>query len=193
MRKVLLLALCAACGTGQPGAAAPSGRPALVEAGAAGLDAIRPAPLRAHVLFLADDALEGRAPGSPGFRIAARYVATQLAGLGLPPAGERGGYFQDVPLRSMKRDDAGCSFEVAGKSVAAEHVIFTPFAGNAKVDVKGPLVYAGYGIAAPDQRYDDLSSAELRGAIAVVLRGAPPAFAPATTRALYSDFELKAQ
>ncbi|HEY8143547.1 MAG TPA: M28 family peptidase [Kofleriaceae bacterium] len=191
MRWTLFLLLAVACGTGRPGTDAPVGGRTLLQTGAEGLRAIRPEALRAHVLFLADDALEGRAPGSAGHRIAARYVTTQLAALGLEPAGERGGFEQAVPLRSMVRDDADSSLEVDGKPVAPGNVILPPFAS--RVDVKGPLVYGGYGITAPDQKYDDAAGADLHGAIAVVMRGAPPSFAPPTARALYSDFELKAE
>ncbi|HUS64169.1 MAG TPA: M28 family peptidase [Kofleriaceae bacterium] len=183
-RLVLLLA--AGCGAAQGGDGAQD------DAAAVGLAAIRPEALRAHVLFLADDALEGRGAGTRGHRVAAQYVATQLAALGLEPAGDRGTYFQDVPLRAMTRDDAGCSLAVDGAAVAAEHVIVYPFAARDRLEVEAPLVYGGFGIVAADQKYDDLGDVDLRGKVVVVLRGAPPAFAPATSRAVHSDFDNKA-
>ena len=60
---------------------------------------IRPAALRAHMRFLADDMLEGRGTATRGHEIAARYVASQLEALGLRPAGVDGSYYQRVPLR----------------------------------------------------------------------------------------------
>ena len=48
--------------------------------------AIRPSEIRAHIRFLADSLLQGRAPGTAGYDIAARYVATELEGMGLDPA-----------------------------------------------------------------------------------------------------------
>src|SRR5262245_52690786 len=60
---------------------------------------ISPDSIRAHMTFLADDLLEGRGTGSRGYEIAAHYVATQFATVGLEPAGESGGYFQSVPFR----------------------------------------------------------------------------------------------
>ena len=48
--------------------------------------AIRPEQIRAHIRFLSDTLLQGRAPGTPGYDIAARYVATELEGMGLHPA-----------------------------------------------------------------------------------------------------------
>ena len=53
--------------------------------------------LRAHLAFLADDLLEGRFTGSPGYEIAARYVAAQLRQLGLRPAAGDS-YLLPVPL-----------------------------------------------------------------------------------------------
>jgi hypothetical protein len=82
-----------------------------VEISAAGGDASAPLPadvtaaaaitdgaLRAHIRFLADDLLEGRAPGSRGDLLAQRYIAAQLEGLGLRPALPGGQWLQRVPL-----------------------------------------------------------------------------------------------
>ena len=65
----------------------------------AAAEAIRPAALRAHVGFLADDLLEGRGTATRGHEIAARYVAAQFEALGLEPAGTGGTWFQKVPMR----------------------------------------------------------------------------------------------
>ena len=52
--------------------------------------------------FLSDRMLQGRAPDTPGYDIAARYVASELESMGLHPAGDRGTWYQEVPLRSPK-------------------------------------------------------------------------------------------
>ena len=57
--------------------------------------------LRAHLEFLADDALEGREPGTRGGELAAKYIATQFERLGLEPAGDSGTYFQRVPIIAL--------------------------------------------------------------------------------------------
>ena len=67
--------------------------------------AIRPEQIRAHIRFLADSLLAGRFPGSPGYDIAARYVAAGLEGMGLHPA-VNGGWFQPVPLQKALTDAA---------------------------------------------------------------------------------------
>src|SRR5688572_8954490 len=62
--------------------------------------------VRAHVRFLADDLLEGRAPGTRGGEVAARYLASQLEALGVEPGGDGGTYFQKVPLLGVTADYA---------------------------------------------------------------------------------------
>ena len=57
--------------------------------------------LRAHLEFLADDALEGRRPGTRGGELAAKYIAAQFQRLGLEPAGDSGTYYQRVPIITL--------------------------------------------------------------------------------------------
>ncbi|HWU94664.1 MAG TPA: aminopeptidase, partial [Sphingomonas sp.] len=56
------------------------------------------AALKAHVQFLASDAMKGRDTGSPELTIAEQYVAAQMLAAGLKPAGADGGWLQPVPL-----------------------------------------------------------------------------------------------
>ena len=62
------------------------------------LDGIRGDKIAAHVQFLSDDLLEGRAPSTRGGQLAGKYLASQLALLGFEPAGDNGTYFQDVAI-----------------------------------------------------------------------------------------------
>ena len=61
--------------------------------------AIEAAAVRAHLEFLASDALEGRGTGTRGGDLAAKYVAAQFERIGLRPAGDNGTYFQAIPLQ----------------------------------------------------------------------------------------------
>ena len=54
--------------------------------------------MRAHVNYLASDRLEGRGPGTRGEELATEFLANEFKKIGLKPAGDRGTYFQDVPL-----------------------------------------------------------------------------------------------
>src|SRR5690242_9625926 len=68
----------------------------------AAIKTIHPEAIRAHMRFLSDSMLQGRAPGTPGYDIAARYVATEVEGMGLKPAGANGTWYQPVPLRTAQ-------------------------------------------------------------------------------------------
>src|SRR3954453_6542246 len=63
--------------------------------------AVDPQVLRAHLEFLADDALEGRRPGTRGGELAAKYIAAQFERLGLQPAGDSGTYYHQVPIITL--------------------------------------------------------------------------------------------
>ncbi|RYF65100.1 MAG: peptidase M28, partial [Cytophagaceae bacterium] len=68
---------------------------------------VRPEAIEAHMRYLADDKLQGRKPGTPGFELAAQYVEKQFTTLGFKPAGQNGGFRQAVPLRKAQvRDNA---------------------------------------------------------------------------------------
>jgi len=164
---------------------------------------IRPDEIRAHIRFLSDSLLQGRAPGTPGYDIAARYVATQLEGMGLHPGVS--GWFQSVPLERAVTDPAASSlvFTVNGKEKkladAKDYVLSTWFASpagkgetKAESDVSAPVVFVGFGVTAPDQKYDDYAGVDVRGKIVLMIYGAPSAF-PSTERAYYSDDTSKAR
>ncbi len=166
--------------------------------------AIRPEQIRAHIRFLADSLLQGRAPGTPGYDIAAHYVATELEGMGLLP-GAAGSWFQPVPLAKAVTDASASSLEITvnGKQQklidAKDYVLSTWFASpaskgptRAESDVSAPLVFAGFGVTAPDQNYDDYAGVDVRGKIVVTIYGAPSSF-PSTERAYYSDGIVKSK
>jgi peptidase M28-like protein len=165
---------------------------------------IRPAEIRAHIRFLADSLLQGRAPGTPGYDVAARYVATELEGMGLHPAAA-GNWFQPVPLEKAVTDASGSSVVLTAKgndqklTDAKDYILSTWFAspatnGDSKVeaDVGAPVIFVGFGVTAPDQGYDDYAGVDVHGKIVAGIYGAPSSF-PSTERAYYSDGVVKAK
>jgi hypothetical protein len=150
--------------------------------------------VRAHTTYLADDLLEGRATGTRGYDLAARYVASQFARAGLEP-GADGGYLQPVKLIESTTDLAAGRLSVrhAGRDVALtpiNEVIVSIAAGRTEDSITAPAVFVGFGVHAPELGHDDFAGADLRGRIAVVLSGAPKHF-PGTQRAHHSSSELK--
>ncbi|GGB28052.1 aminopeptidase [Sphingomonas metalli] len=128
------------------------------------------AAMRAHVLFLASDALRGREAGSADFDVAAQYVAAQFSAAGLRPAGEGGTYLQRVPLVTYRAAGKGsATWQPAGGS--ARPLVFgedyAPIANprSAASRLSAPVVYVGRGIAAPALGQDDYRGLDVRGKI----------------------------
>ncbi|WP_460581884.1 M28 family peptidase [Hymenobacter arcticus] len=147
------------------------------------LAAVKPSALEAHVRYLADDRLRGRLPGTPGYQLAVDYVTKQFQEMGVTPAGERGGYTQLVRLRrAFVEPGATLSYQPA--TGAAQPLAYGtaatvyPNPGQPEVSVQGaPLVFAGYGISAPELKYDDYVGIQAKGKVVVVTRQAPKQFA----------------
>lgn len=140
--------------------------------------AIRPAAIRAHLQFLADDLLEGRAPGTRGEAIGVRYIASQLARSGVEPI--RGSYFQPVPMVGWTPDARRTTlrFVTPRGTVSARYrddAVLWLDSGADSATVRGELVFAGYGTEAPEFGWSDFKGRDLRGRILVVLSSDPPA------------------
>jgi Zn-dependent M28 family amino/carboxypeptidase len=139
------------------------------------------AAMKAHVLFLASDAMKGREAGSPEYDIAAQYVAAQFYAAGLRPGGDEGGYLQRVPLVSYKAADKGTMvLSVRGRApqplVFGEHYLPAPNAVQDETSVNAPIVFVGYGVNAPQYRHNDYGRVNVRGKIVVFVGGAPASF-----------------
>jgi hypothetical protein len=161
------------------------------------LAGVRPAAIRAHMTFLADDALEGRATGSRGYDLAARYVAAQLASYGLEPGGTQGTYLQSVPLRSgtVNSAESSMTLQDRGGPVALDpqsHYLLLPIFTDPEASVSASVVFVGHGTTAPEQKYDDYARIDARGKVVVILSGAPSSF-PTAVRAHYSSSLEKAR
>ncbi|MEG3164488.1 M28 family metallopeptidase [Sphingomonas sp. PB2P19] len=135
------------------------------------------AAMKAHVLFLASDAMKGREAGSPEFDIAAQYVAAQFFAAGLKPGGDADGYLQRVPLVSYKATDQG-NFVLTGPAGATPLVFgtdYVPAANPAKAEtsVSAPIVFVGYGIDAAQYSQTDYAGVDVRGKIVAFFSGAP--------------------
>lgn len=146
----------------------------------AGSSGITEAMLKGHVRFLSDDLLEGRGTGARGGELAAKYIAAQLEAIGAKGAGANGSFFQPVSLVGVKADP-NTTLTISGGSgsesfkFAEDFVAFTG-AQTESVDVDADLVFVGYGIDAPTQKWNDYKGdIDYRGKILVMLVNDPPA------------------
>src|SRR5207248_10713873 len=137
--------------------------------------------LRAHIKFLSDDRLEGLGTGAKGGETAALYVAEQFEAMGLKGAGAKGSFWQPVSLVGVKADPKTELRITNGQKsetykFADDFVAFTG-AQIGNIIVQAPLVFVGYGIDAPEQKWNDYKgpAEDYRGKILVMLVNDPPA------------------
>lgn len=130
-----------------------------------------------HVVFLADDGLEGRDTGSAGHRKAAEYVAREFAKAGLKPAGSDG-YLQPVKLKTKEIDESHSSLTLVRKAGAESLTLGEDANISLRVDpapaVDSELVFVGHGLTIPEANHDDFQGLDVRGKVVVFLSGAPP-------------------
>ncbi|MCI0403784.1 MAG: M28 family metallopeptidase, partial [Acidobacteria bacterium] len=159
-------------------AAAPPKSPRAVQRGEA---AITPELLQGHVEFLSDDLLEGRGPGGRGIVLASNYIAAHFRRLGLKPAGDNGTYFQKVTLLGKKVEPTA-ELRAARGAEAASFKFFDDWvpmsdAEQERVKVDGEMVFAGYGVTAPEFRWDDFKGMDMKGKVLLLVVNDPPATA----------------
>jgi Zn-dependent M28 family amino/carboxypeptidase len=131
--------------------------------------------IKAHVAFLADDLLQGREAGTPGFDIAAAYVASQLAQIGVKPGAADGTYFQRVPMTAARPADEG-KLALTSKAGVQPLVFGEDYLPGRNpsapiTHVAAPLVFVGYGVRTGQR--DDYAGLDVKGKIVVALSGAP--------------------
>jgi Zn-dependent M28 family amino/carboxypeptidase len=132
-----------------------------------------------HVEFLASDAMRGRQTGSPEHLKAAEYVAAQFKALGLEPAADGGTYLQPVAFAWRRVDEPHSSLELVFPDSTVPLVLgedaTISMALDEPRDLDAPLVFAGYAVSVPEQGYDDLARADLKGKVVVHIQGGPDA------------------
>src|SRR5690348_4544265 len=139
------------------------------------LPAVSTAAMDAHLKYLADDLLEGRAPATRGGALAAKYIAAQFEALGLEPAANDGSYFQPVALVGMTPHPS----LVWGKGGTTRPLVFLDdFVAWAErpeshIVADGELVFVGYGVQAAEWRWDDYKDVDVRGKVLLMLVNDP--------------------
>lgn len=151
--------------------------------------------LKYDVYFLAADALEGRRAGSPGAAIAAAFIAERFRALALQPAGEGGTYLQGLSFVAAVTPGPDNRLTLAlpgGERVAMPAEEFTPLPFSATGSAEGEVVFAGYGIPAAAEGWDDYANLDVKGKIVLVLRFSPNGDDPSSKLQPYMALRRKA-
>lgn len=133
--------------------------------------------LKTHVQYLASDELEGRGSGTEGNRKAAEYLQQQFASYGLKPAGKDGSFLQEFEFVSAVKLGSKNTLSISPAQGAKRKYDvdkdFRPLGFSSNAAVTGSVVFAGYGISAPEKEYDDYKDIDVTGKIVVALRYGP--------------------
>jgi Zn-dependent M28 family amino/carboxypeptidase len=146
--------------------------------------AVSPGRIREQDKFIADDLFEGRYPGLRGGELAAKYIATQFALMGLKPAGDNGTFLQQVAFVGMKAVPAQTSFTLEpangapvllkfGDDYTASNQTLTPAS-----TFDAPIVFVGYGATAPEFHWNDYANIDVKGKVILCIVGDPPSDDP---------------
>ena len=143
-----------------------------------GFSAISEANLHANLSYIASDKLAGRLSLRPGDDAAIEWVADAFDKAGLTPAAMapdgKASYLQAVPLVEYKPDRAALRVTLTRGGAAT--VFQAPQVVGAyknDIDVTAPVVFAGYGITAPELGYDDYRNIDVKGKIALIFDHEP--------------------
>ncbi len=188
MRRLLLLSalLIAVPGCGGAPASSSASQPSAPTAPMplAAMPKIEGGAIMEHVKVLASDEYEGRAPGGKGDQLTVKYIESQFTQLGLKPGNPDGTFFQKVPLVGITAKESrpltlttgtGQQTFKWGDDVVAwsKHV-----AATASLQASD-VVFAGYGVEAPEYRWNDFKDVDVKGKTIIVLVNDPAVPDPA--------------
>lgn len=146
------------------------------------LNAITPEGILKHIKVLSSDEFEGRAPATPGEQKSLDYIIEQCKALNLAPGNPDGKWLQPVALWGITAAGGEITMKANGADFPLTAQDFRasssqPTASIAVAD--SPIVFVGYGIVAPEYKWDDYKGVNVRGKVVAILGGDPPIPDPA--------------
>ena len=134
---------------------------------------ITPNLMKQTISYLASDSMKGRATPSPELDAAGEFIARQFKSFGLQPV--KGSYFQELSFCYL--DLGKETFLSVVKGIETRNFKikddFIPYEFSGSRPAEGEMVFAGYGITAPEYHYDDYKDLDVQGKIVAVLRQEP--------------------
>jgi Zn-dependent M28 family amino/carboxypeptidase len=138
--------------------------------------------IREHIRFLSHDLLEGRGTGARGGDIAGQYIAAQFALMGLEPAGDNGTFLQKVPMVGLTtQPETRLALEHDGQEVElkpGDEYVATAETQEPVSDIDADVVFAGYGIEAPEYKWNDFKDVDVKGKVLMMVVNEPPSDDP---------------
>ncbi len=133
-----------------------------------------------HIQYLASDKLEGRFPGTAGDSLTGYYISNEFKRYKLSPIAENG-YFEPFEMYTGVALSGENDFQIISDGQKNSYLLkddFTPLGFSAPGRIEGPLVFAGYGISAPELNYDDYigkdgNEIDVKDKIVVVMKYSP--------------------
>lgn len=134
--------------------------------------------LMAHIRTLSSNGFEGRGPGTKGEEVTLSYIQKQFRDMGLDPGNPDGSYLQAVPLVGI-RPDANMTLAFVGHGKTMRLAFEKDFVAQTRrmvdsVHLDADMIFAGYGVQAPEYGWDDFKGVDVKGKVIVVLINDPP-------------------
>ena len=130
-----------------------------------------------HTRTLASDEFEGRGPGSAGEEKTVRYLEAGFARSGLKPGMPGDSWVQEVPIVGITSTVGAAWSGPAGRRPLVfpqDLVAWSPVTDSRVAIPSGEMVFVGYGVTAPEYRWDDYKDVDVRGKTVVILVNDPP-------------------
>ena len=132
--------------------------------------------IKSHIAVLADDSLQGRKPFTAGETKAINYISSEFKKEGLEP-GNNGSYFQDVPMVEITSMPSTLTLSGGKTNITLDYI--TDFVASTRQELpniqlnNSPLVFAGYGVVAPEYSWNDYAGLNVKGKTVIVLVNDP--------------------
>jgi len=152
-----------------------------------------------HIRYLGSDSLEGRAPGTRGGNLAAKYLANEFSKLNLVPIDKVNQYYQFIPFHGSKPlINSKLNIKFASESIGfrlKEDFLMYQTSNPVFIPNETPIVFVGYGIIANEFDYNDYYDIDVEGKIVLFLDGEPlstdPDYFNGSFSSIYSSPEAK--
>jgi hypothetical protein len=187
---LLSVSLFASAAFGQATAVATQPAPSLTAAEREASARVKVETIRQVTTELAAREMEGRGTAQPGGERAAKYIADKFSKMGLKPLGDAGSFLQAINFKTTQPlPDSSFKAGDADLKAGADFLALPPYSAE-QSDASGNLVFIGYGVTSTELKRDDLAGLDVKGKIAVVLRGRPKNVDDAAWRKAASQMAL---